>query len=95
LDIFYRKIYLLGLILKFAQIFAKAFLKQTKTQGEPFFQFRPQTQNMNFSRSREIVFEKKCALFFSKVGSEESQGNTEEKVGLRQPNIFIVWSFTT
>jgi|TARA_B110000971_G_scaffold141950_1_gene145103 hypothetical protein len=42
---------------------------------------------MNFSRSREKISEKKCASIFSKVGSKESWGNTEEKVGLRQPDI--------
>ena len=42
----------------------KGCLKQTKTQGEPFLQFRHQTPNMNFSRSRKNVFEKKCALIF-------------------------------
>ena len=49
-----------------------------------FLQFRPQTQNMNFSRSREKISGKKK---LSKVGSKESWGNTEEKVGLRQPDI--------
>jgi hypothetical protein len=38
---------------------------------------------MNFSRSREKLLEKKCASIFSKVGSKESQENTENKVGLR------------
>jgi hypothetical protein len=42
---------------------------------------------MNFSRSREKIFEKKCASIFSKVGSKESYGNTEEKIGLRQAEI--------
>jgi hypothetical protein len=42
---------------------------------------------MNFSRSREKISKKKCASFFSKVGSKESWENTEEKVGLRQPDI--------
>jgi hypothetical protein len=45
---------------------------------------------MNFSRSREIFFEKKRASIFSKVGSKESWGNTEEKVGFRQTEI---WQF--
>jgi hypothetical protein len=48
---------------------------------------------MNFSRSREIFFEEKCALIFSKVGSKESQSNTEEKVGLRKSDILkFYWS---
>jgi hypothetical protein len=42
---------------------------------------------MNFSRSSEKIFEKKCASIFSKVGSKERWGNTEVKVGLRQPDI--------
>jgi hypothetical protein len=42
---------------------------------------------MNFSSSRENFFEKKCASILSKVGSKESQGNTEEKVGSRQFDI--------
>jgi hypothetical protein len=42
---------------------------------------------MNFSRSREKIFGKKSASIFSKVGSKESWRNTEEKVGLRQPDI--------
>jgi hypothetical protein len=42
---------------------------------------------MNFSRSRGKISEKKCALIFSKVCSKESWENTEEKVGLRQPDI--------
>jgi hypothetical protein len=42
---------------------------------------------MNFSRSRGKISEKKCASIFSKVGSKESWGNTEEKIGLRQPDI--------
>ena len=49
-----------------------------KLKGSHFFQFRPQTQNMNFSRSCEKIFERKCAMIFSKVGSKETQGNTEE-----------------
>jgi hypothetical protein len=39
---------------------------------------------MNFSRSREKFFEKKCASIFSKVGSKESFETTEEKVDQRQ-----------
>jgi hypothetical protein len=31
-----------------------------------FFQFRPQTLNMNFSRSSEKISEKKVLLFFRK-----------------------------
>jgi hypothetical protein len=42
---------------------------------------------MNFSRSREKISRKKCASIFLLVGSKESWENTEEKVGLRQPNI--------
>jgi hypothetical protein len=42
---------------------------------------------MNFSRSREKFFEKKSASIFSKVGSKESHGNTDHKVGLRQGDI--------
>jgi hypothetical protein len=42
---------------------------------------------MNFSRSRGKISDKKCASMFSKVGSKESWGNTEEKVGLLQPDI--------
>ena len=49
--------------------------------------FRSHTKNMNFLKSREKNFEKKCASIFSKVGSEESQGNTKDKSGLRQPDI--------
>jgi hypothetical protein len=33
------------------------------------------------------ISEKKTALIFSKVGSKESQWNTDEKVGLRQGHI--------
>jgi hypothetical protein len=52
-----------------------------------FVQFRPQTQNMNFSRSREKNSQKKCASILSKVCPKESLGNTEKKVGLRQTDI--------
>jgi hypothetical protein len=52
-----------------------------------FYQFQPETQNMNFLRSHENISKKKCASIFSKVGSKESWGNTEEKVGLRQTEI--------
>jgi hypothetical protein len=42
---------------------------------------------MNFSRSRENIFDKKGASIFSKVGSKKSYGNTEEKIGLCQAEI--------
>jgi hypothetical protein len=42
---------------------------------------------MNFSRSREKISERKCALILSKEGSKESWENTEEKVGSRQAEI--------
>jgi hypothetical protein len=45
---------------------------------------------MNFSRSSGKISEKKCASIFSKVGSKGSWGNTEEKVGLSQVDI---WKF--
>jgi hypothetical protein len=48
-----------------------------------FLRFRPQTQNINFWRSREKISEKKLASIFSKVGSKESHGNTDQKVGLQ------------
>jgi hypothetical protein len=70
-------------LLKFLQ---KLVLNKRKLHTSVFVKFRPQTQNMNFPSSREKFFEKKCASIFSKVGSKESQGNTEEKVGLRQPD---------
>jgi hypothetical protein len=44
---------------------------------------------MNFSRSREKICEKTWASIFSKVGSKENWKNTEEKVGLRQAEIFM------
>jgi hypothetical protein len=42
---------------------------------------------MNFSRSREKISEKKGASIFLKLGSKESQYNTDEKTGLRQVDI--------
>jgi hypothetical protein len=42
---------------------------------------------MNFSRSRVKISEKKGASICSIVGSKNSWGNTEEKVGLLQPDI--------
>jgi hypothetical protein len=42
----------------------------------------------NFDADSNIwFFEKKMCLDFSKVGSKESQWNTEHKVGLRQADI--------
>jgi hypothetical protein len=39
---------------------------------------------MNFRRSNEKNFRKKCATIVSKVGSKESQKNTDQKNHLRQ-----------
>jgi hypothetical protein len=87
-DFAHRKIYLLlGLISKFTQIFANGSSKQIETSEKHFFQFRPQTQNTNFSRSSEKISEKKCASIFSKEDSKESWENTEQKIGLRQAQI--------
>jgi hypothetical protein len=44
---------------------------------------------MIFLRSREKISGEKWASIFSKVGSKESWGNTEEKVGLRQPERYF------
>jgi hypothetical protein len=50
-----------------------------------------------FSRSREKISEKKSASISAKLGSKESRGNTEEKVGLCQAkmefqNFFVlIW----
>jgi hypothetical protein len=49
-------------------------------------QISMQTQNMGFQKNSKN-FKRKCAPIFSKVGSKESQENTEDKVGLRQADI--------
>jgi hypothetical protein len=67
--------------------FAKASWKQIETSEERFCVVSTPNSNMNFSRSCEKNFQKKCASIFSKVGSKESWGTTEEKVGLRQSDI--------
>jgi hypothetical protein len=63
------------------------FYKQTETCSSVFVKFPPRTKNMNFSRSRGKISEKKCNSIILKVGSNESWGNTGEKIGLRQPDI--------
>jgi hypothetical protein len=40
-----------------------------------------------FFKVTRKTFQKKCALIFSKEGSKESHGNTDQKVGLRQDDI--------
>ena len=52
-----------------------------------FLQFPAETRNMIFLVIFQKISEKKSASIFSKVGSKESQWNTDEKVGLRQVDI--------
>jgi uncharacterized membrane protein len=63
-----------GLISKFAQIFANASAKQTKTSEEPFFQISTSNTKYEFLRSREKISEKTCVNFWT-VSSKESQGH--------------------
>jgi hypothetical protein len=75
--------------LKFLQTLV---LNKQKLLRSLFYKFRIQAQNMIFSRSREN-FQIKCALIILKVGSSESQQNTQEKVGLLQVDILkFQWS---
>jgi hypothetical protein len=69
------------------KIFAKASSKQTETSYERFCLISIPNSKYEFSKSREKFFLKKFATIFLKEGSKESWGNTEEKVGLRQPDI--------
>jgi hypothetical protein len=55
-------------------------------------QYTAKTRNMIFWAFSK-KFPKKSASIFSKVGSKESQGNTDEEVGLRQDDILkFEWS---
>jgi hypothetical protein len=56
-------------------------LESTQIPANTFFKFRPQTQNINFFRSRKKISEKKYASFLSIVVSKESHENTDQKVG--------------
>ena len=58
-----------------------------KSLSSAFLQFRARTRNMIFLVIFQKISEKKSASIFSKVGSKESQWNTDEKVGLRQVDI--------
>jgi hypothetical protein len=52
-----------------------------------FCQISAPNKKYEFFKVTGKISEKKYASIFSKVGSKESWGNTEEKVCLRQPDI--------
>ena len=74
-----------------AQILAKTSKKRIKTSVGFFLIIKSYLQNINFSESREKNCVKKCASIFSEVSPKESHGNIDQKVGLRQGDIFKFW----
>ena len=50
--------------------------------------FQPKTRHMIFFNDPREDFRTKRTLIFLLVGSKESQLNTDQKVGLRQDDIF-------